>query len=242
MKTAKLKPITFASCFVLAFSICQSGAQSERMEELKKTYEAELKKVIEPVDRQYEKALLNLQKKFISENRLEDALLVKKEIEMLKDNKVVQTEPTPSGEGAPKVESPAGNEPGDKVALDFKGDHEVVQEDGDTTFVLEGQNGGVRMMTLPINDIKKRFPNGLRVRYQYKSDGFVGQGVETRMEFPSLRGLFTYRNPTLKLNGEWNEYTWPFSDTKDQDMMNFQVLLENGEGTVAFRNFEFLAN
>jgi ABC-type glycerol-3-phosphate transport system permease component len=62
------------------------------------------------------------------------------------------------------------------------------------------------------------------------------------MEFPSLRGLFTYRNPTLKFDGEWNEYLWPFSDTKEQDMMNFQILLENGEGTVAFKNFEFLAN
>ncbi len=235
---------------ILTILLCESAAcipagyaneQSKRMEELKDTYERELKKVTTPVDLQYEKALLNLQKKFISENRLEDALLVKKEIESLKANNVV-----PNKRAAKKVAvvtspSPEPETPGSKK-LRFKGDHRTTQEDGDTIYLLKGRKGGTKMMTMPMERLKKQFPNGLRVRFHYRSSDFVGQGVEMRMEFPTLRGLFTYRNPTLKYDGEWNEYLWPFSDTKDQDMMNFQILLENGEGTVEFKNFEFLAN
>jgi hypothetical protein len=82
----------------------------------------------------------------------------------------------------------------------------------------------------------------MRIRFQYRSDDFVGEGVEMRGEFPTLRGLFTFRNPTLKFDGKWNEYLWPFSDTKGQELMNFQMLLENGEGEVSFKKFEFLAN
>lgn len=218
-----------------------ANEQSKRMEELKDAYKIELGKVTTSVDRQYEKALLNLQKKFISENRLEDALLVKKEIGLLKANKVIpnrinlkkvasETSPVPT------VESP------EQKKLGFKGDHTTKQEDGETIYLLKGKMGATKMMTMPMKRLKQEFPNGLRVRFQYKSSDFVGQGVEMRMEFPSLRGLFTYRNPTLKFDGEWNEYLWPFSDTKEQDMMNYQILLENGEGTIAFKNFEFLAN
>ncbi len=167
--------------------------------------------------------------------------MVKEEIQLLKANKIVpvaavKKKVTPASPSGPGEESPRSAEP------EFKGDHTTTKEGGDTSYVLSGRKGGTEMMTLPLEDLKKRFPNGLRVRFQYKSSGFVGRGVEMRMVFPSLRGLFTYRNPTLTFDGEWNEYLWPFSDTKDQDMMNFQILLEEGEGTVAFKNFEFLAN
>ncbi len=236
--------------FILIILLCGSvfcvpaghaNEQSTRMEKLKDTYEKELKKVTTPVDRQYEKALLNLQKKLISENRLEDALLVKKEIGLLKADKVIPNRVEPKKVASktspvPEVESPESKK------LGFKGDHTSKQEGGETIYLLQGKKDGTNMMTMPMKRLKQQFPNGLRVRFQYKSSDFTGQGVEMRMEFPSLRGLFTYRNPTLKFDGEWNEYLWPFSDTKDQDMMNFQILLENGEGAVAFKNFEFLAN
>lgn len=228
------------SIFGLSFHITDlCHGQSERMTKLSDTYEVELKKVIEPVNKQYENALIKLQKQFIAQNRLEDALLVKKEIELLKENKI-----TPAVAAVPQsTPTPTDSEtPSSKIDTEWKGDLKVYQEDGETVFVLEGRKSGTRMMTMPIENIKERFPNGLRVRYQYRSSDFVGQGVETRMEFPDLRGLFTYRNPTLNFNGEWNEYLWPFSDTKDQDMMNFQVMLENGEGKVEFKNFELLPN
>lgn len=221
----------------------QVFAQSERIENLKQVYHEEIKSVTTPVNQKYEAALIALQKKYVSENKLEEALLVKQEIEALKagtlERSVAASAPA-SSEDSANGEAPMASAKPDE--LEWRGDQKEQKEGGDTVYSLEGEVGATRMMTVPIYDIKERFPNGLRIRFKYKSDGFEGTGVEMRCEFPKLRGLFTFRNPTLRLDGKWNEYLWPFSDTKGEDMMNLQMLLENGEGTVSFKDFELLAN
>ena len=239
---------SFSALILLLISLSVTSplfGQTKRIEDLQEIYETEVEKVTAPVSEKYERALLNLQENYVEQNRLEDALLVKKEIEALKAGTLKRSaKPNDSPVSMPVTapgEATAGSEE-EGGLLAWKGDHEKSSESGGTIYTLEGKDQGTNMMTVSIKDVQKRFPNGMRIRFQYRSEDFVGDGVEMRGEFPDLRGLFTYRNPTLRFDGKWNEYLWPFSDTKGQELMNFQILLENGEGSVSFKKFEFLAN
>ncbi len=60
MKYSLLGQAMVLSGVVWHHSMGYAGEPSERMEELKAVYQEELKKVTAPVDRQYEKALINL--------------------------------------------------------------------------------------------------------------------------------------------------------------------------------------
>ena len=229
-----------ALCLVVIMA--DARGQSERMAKLQATYEEELKKATDSVDQQYEKALLALQQKYISLNRLEEALLVKKEIEWLKSGKpLIEPEPTPPA-AVPVPPSSSPPSPDKSSKLSWMGDHKIVTEKGRQIFQLTGRANAPVMLMLPLDDLKKRFPNGLKIRYEYRTSGFIGTALEMRCDFPGLKGLFTFRKPTLVTDGEWNEYIWPFNDTKGQDMMNFQILLDDGEGSIEFRDFEFIAN
>jgi hypothetical protein len=106
-----------------------------------KIYEAEVEKVTGPVSQKYEKALLNLQKRYVEQNRLEDALLVKKEIEALKagtlkrsekpvDSPVAMATPAP----VPSLLAPVSQEK--EELLQWKGDHKKSSEGGETIYTL----------------------------------------------------------------------------------------------------------
>lgn len=223
--------------------------ESERLAELQGIYKQEIGKAAESVDKQYESSLVKLQQLYISQNKLEEALLVKEEIRKVQSREALKESLVRTMEEVPVT---SGEKPGKTAVTErllpeeefsgWKGDYTEIKEGNDIIFQLAGKESSSAIITRPLENLKEKFPNGLRIRFQYKSDGFQGTGVELRAEFPSLRGIFTFRNPTLTFDGKWNEYIWPFSDTKGQDMMNFQIHLKNGTGTVSFKNIEFLAN
>ena len=76
--------------FLLAVTLTQvtspsaRGGDAEQLAELRKTYFTEIQRVTTPVDKQYGQALVKLQAELLSESKLEEAIVVKDEIERLK--------------------------------------------------------------------------------------------------------------------------------------------------------------
>lgn len=228
-------------CFFTAITVLAGstyGQLEDRLSQLQRTYEREVEKATAPVDRKYYQALVALQKSLIDANNLEKALVVKKEIDALLSKAGKKSPPAQTNSSTAARPSP---EPSNNARSDLKkwrGDMKLRQDEGEDVLVLEGVQSGTRKMRLEV-DVEDDFPNGLRMRFQYKSDGLPGGGLEIRGDHPSTNG-FTYRNPTLILDGAWHEYEWPFSEYKGERKISFEFHVENSDGEMKFRNIEFL--
>ncbi len=137
---------------------CVTGhAQFEdRLTQLQRAYDKEIRRVTEPVDQKYENALIALQKSYIEANKLEEALEVKKEIEALKARRSVAavTDSRP----------PLGQEPsspenaGSSDLKEWKGDIRWEREGGESVIKIEGVRGGARKISRVIK--VEDFPGG----------------------------------------------------------------------------------
>lgn len=226
--------------FAFALSLHPLRAQEDDpLAKLQATYEKEVAKVVAPVDRQYHQALLQLQKTFIEANELEKALEVKQEIDALVKKATDRTaalETAKSGASEVAGEMTEPSETSDDLRK-WSGDQKRRKDDGKDALLLEGVLGGTRKMSREI-EVGKDYPNGLRVRFKYKSEGLPDGGLEIRGVHSN--NAFTYRNPTLELDGKWHEYEWPFRDYKGDSKITFEFHLENTEGVILLREIEFL--
>jgi len=233
MKLAILVLLAYLTTFAVR------AQENDALDKLQATYEKEVARVTAPVDRQYHQALLQLQKTLIEANDLEQALEVKREIETLLKKAEAQKTPAET-ESAPRGMQSAQSEDSTETSeelREWRGDQKRRNDEGQDVLLLEGVLAGTRKMGREI-EVGREFPNGLRMRFQYKSDGLPEGGLEIRGVHSN--NAFTYRNPTLELDGKWHEYEWPFRDYKGDDKITFEFHVENTEGQMLFRRIEFL--
>ena len=77
-------PFLLAVILMQVSSPTARGVDAEQLAELRKTYFTEIQRVTTPVDKQYGQALVKLQAELLSESKVEEAIVVKDEIERLK--------------------------------------------------------------------------------------------------------------------------------------------------------------
>ncbi|HRQ90909.1 MAG TPA: hypothetical protein PLA50_19120 [Bacteroidia bacterium] len=115
------------------------------------------------------------------------------------------------------MDSPAG----------WSGDRKFETVDDNRVMLLEAKKNRIMEVS---TEVSTRNVKDLVVTFRYRSSDYVGRGFQLRGTRPG--GGFTYNTFDLKVDGEWHERTWRFSEIRDSKSINFSFSLLEGTGTV----------
>jgi len=125
-------------------------------------------------------------------------------------------------------------------SLKWDGDFKREKDGKVSIYVMEANVDQNVFMSAKMHDPIKSYPNGLQWRFEYMTEDYTGTGFEVRFEFPNLL-KFIRTGSAIRPDGKWTERTLPFNDLKGEELINFQIHLTPGEGTVRFRNIELIS-
>lgn len=224
------------------------SAELEELERLREIYFQQVGEITLPVKKKYGRSLVELQKQLISENALEEALEVKKEIEELKASltsgtpvsaPAVTSVTEPNSLMATKDEQEEEVDSGSGVRFRWTGDVRKDKYQGDIVYRLDAKRNAEVVMTTLLEDLQDEFPKGFTWRFLYRSEDYKGIGFRIGCDFPRLRILRSVTS-AVRPNGNWIERTQPFDDTKGEEEAKFFINLFEGEGSVMIKDIELI--
>jgi len=219
-------------------------ADTEDLGRLRSIYFEQVDEVTLPVKKQYGRSLVDLQKQLIRNNSLEEAIEVKAEIERLKkamieggtltSSRVVPGRlmaEAKSEKEEPKLEGASG--------FRWKGDFQEDKYQGDDIILMEADETAVVKITNRLDDVQKEFPKGFTWRFMYRSEDYQGLGFKIGFGFPAIGTLVT-TGTSIRPNGNWIERTLPYSDTKGENEIDFEIHVLAGSGEVMIKDIELI--
>ncbi|MGF1657134.1 MAG: hypothetical protein ACFCU3_09170 [Verrucomicrobiales bacterium] len=117
------------------------------------------------------------------------------------------------------------------TASGWRGDRSFVELDGQRVLELKSNP---RREQLFFQDVKTGRIKDVVLTFQYMSNDYAGRGLQLLGE--RTDGSHTYRNLDLKVDGQWHDCTWHFSEIRGSRSMIFRFKLLEGNGSVFFRD------
>ncbi len=225
-----------------------ANAQNEKIDELRGIYFEQIKKVSIPIDKKYGQSLVKLQKALISENNLEEALIVKNEISRMKaklagNQAAAHSTPlilTPPITTEAKMTEAKPSEQKDQE-FNWLGDFRMKKIEGEKVIFMEADEAGDVAITTKLKNVQKEYPNGAVWRFLYKTEDYSGVGLEIIFDFPALQVLNRV-GTAVRPNGNWIERTHVFPDFKGEDRVNFKIQLLKGTGGIHLKEISIRPN
>ncbi len=115
---------------------------------------------------------------------------------------------------------------------------------GDRKFDKDGDNKVLRLVAKPKDtqsfwqEVSVGDAKDLVLVFRYKSADYKGRGLQLRGRRPD--GSSTFRNITPKIDGQWTEYRWNFSEIRGAKKLTFSLELLEGEGSMLFDDIQLL--